>query len=134
MRRAQAILVIIVLLTAPLSLLAASSSSDMPSCDGMCCLPHHGPHNSGAQRPVPQKHNRDGEACEHGSAGNVPKCMVGCGHAQDDFSFVAPTNPTKPSSVASLSRFDAPQSAALPLLRQRLAEGCLAVPFQPPRA
>jgi hypothetical protein len=134
MRRVQAILVILVLLSAPLSLLAGSNGSDMAACDGMCCLPHHGTHHSGKPHPPPQKHNHDGEACEHGSSGDLPKCTIGCEHAPADYSFVSPINPTKPSSLFSVSRFDAPQLVKLKSPVTRLAAGFQFAPFQPPRA
>jgi hypothetical protein len=134
MRRAQAILVIVVLLGAPLSLLARSTSSDMPACDGMCCLPHHGAHNPGTQHPAPQTHDHDGESCDHGSTGNMPKCTIGCGHAPTDYGFVSPITPTKPSSLTSLSRFDSSQFARLRSRSQNVVVGVLLAPFQPPRA
>ena len=134
MRRAQAILVILVLLSAPLSLLAGSNDSDMAACDGMCCLPHHGAHHSGTQHPIPQKQNHDGEACGHSSSGDLPKCTMGCEHAPADYSFVPPISPTKPSSLASISRFDTPQFAKLQAPVKNLTAGFLFAPFQPPRA
>jgi len=134
MRRAQAILVILVLWSAPLSLLAGSNDSDLAACDGMCCMPHHGAHHSGTPHPLPQQHNHDGEACEHGPSRDLPKCTMGCEHAPDDYSFVSPINPTKPSSLASISQFDAPQFAKLQAPVKTLAAGFLFAPFQPPRA
>jgi hypothetical protein len=134
MRRAQALLVVIVLLTAPLSLLARSTSTDMPECGGMCCLPHHGAHNSGSPHPAPQTHDLDGESCDHGSTGNMPKCTIGCSHAPTDYGFVSPITPTKPSSLASLSRFDSSQFAKLPSRTPNVVVGFLWAPFQPPRA
>jgi hypothetical protein len=134
MRRAQAILVILVLLSAPLSLLATSNGSDMAACDGMCCMPHHGAHHSGTPHPPPQKHSHDGDACEHRSSGDLPKCTIGCERAPADYSIVSPINPTKPSSLASISRFDAPQFAKLKSPVTNVTAGFQFAPFQPPRA
>jgi hypothetical protein len=138
MRRAQAILAILVLLSAPLSLLAGSNGSEMAACDGMCCMPHHGAHHtehhSEGSHPLPQKHNHESESCEHGSNGDLPKCTIGCEQAPTDYSYVSPINPTKPSSLASISQFDAPQFAKLRAPVENLAAGFRFAPFQPPRA
>ncbi len=52
LRRAQALVLVIALLAAPLALYARSVAGEMPSCNGMCCLPEH--HHSQLLAPAEQ--------------------------------------------------------------------------------
>jgi len=134
MRRVQAILVIIALMSAPLGLLAVPTSAQMAGCDGMCCLPHHGQHPAGSHHPVSQAHQHQGESCEHGGTGKMPNCAMNCGHAATDYSFLSPVAPTKPSKLVSIWRFDLPKISKVQYPAQNAAAGFLSTPFQPPRA
>jgi hypothetical protein len=132
MHRAQAILVIIALLGAPLALLAHSVSADAAACGGMCCLPHHGhQHSDPASGP---NHQHSSEACDHGGATQMPNCAFDCGHPRQDYSFLSPLAPTKPSNLMVIARLNSPRNAKFPAITQNVAAGFLASPFQPPRA
>jgi hypothetical protein len=136
MRRPQAILVIIALLGAPLALLAHSVSADAATCGGMCCLPHHG-HQHAASYPASMPNhqaNHPSEACEHGGAAQMPNCGFDCGHPRQDYSFVSPLAPTKPSNLILIARSNSLRNAKFPAATQNAAAGFLASPFQPPRA
>jgi hypothetical protein len=134
MHRAQAILVIIALLGAPLALLAHSVGADAAACGGMCCLPHHGHQHPGNHAPSMPNHQHPSEACEHGAASQMPNCAFDCGHPRMSYSFLSPLAPTKPSNVMSIARFDSPRNTKFLGVAQNVAAGFLASPFQPPRA
>src|ERR1700678_1043565 len=134
MRRAQCILVVIAMLTAPLALRAPSAGAAMAACDGMCCLPHHGPHSAGTQRPATQNHEDQGESCEHGATQQPTNCSMKCGQAAPDYGFLSPLAPAKPSNLASIARIDAAARSELPSATKPSLPGFLSDPFQPPRA
>jgi hypothetical protein len=137
MRRVKAILVIVALLSMPLAVLAQSASEDMPSCGGMCCLPHHGAHHSGPQQatthPTTQNREKSSAACEHGSSAPL-NCAFNCGNTHAVHFFVSPLAPTKPSNLASVESLEPPAAAKFHLESVRILTGFLATPFQPPRA
>jgi hypothetical protein len=141
MRRVKAILVIVALLSMPLAVLAQSASEDMPSCGGMCCLPHHGAHHPGPQHattqvtaPAPtQNHEKSSAACEHGSSAPL-NCAFNCGNTHAVHFFVSPLAPTKPSNLASVESLEPPAAAKFHLESAHVLPGFLATPFQPPRA
>jgi hypothetical protein len=93
MRRAQAILVILALLAAPLALLARSAAGSMSGCAGMCC-PIHGSH---AARVLHEK-----MLCHHGEAGHFFECAITPGHHGIDYGLIAPLAPTAPSLASSI--------------------------------
>jgi hypothetical protein len=134
MHRAQAILVIIALLGAPLALLAHSVSADAAACGGMCCLPHHGHQHPASHPASTPNHQHPSEACEHGAASQMPNCAFDCGHPRQDYSFLSPLAPTKPSHLMSIARFNSPRNAKFPAVTRNVAAGFLTSPFQPPRA
>ena len=134
MRRVQTLLVILALLSAPLSLLARSVSAEMPGCDGMCCLPHRAAHHPANHASVPQNHPLQGETCEHGATQQPANCALNCGHATPDYGFSSPLAPTKASNLASIARLNAPTKGKLPLYAANLTAGFFSTPFQPPRA
>jgi hypothetical protein len=134
MRRAQAILVMIALLAAPLALLAPAAGAAMASCEGMCCLPHHGPHSSAAQHPAAQNHEAAGESCEHGAAQQPMNCAMKCGEVAPDYGFLSSLAPAKASSLVSIARIDLSTGSSLPSAANASLPGFLADPFQPPRA
>jgi hypothetical protein len=134
MRRAQAILVILVLLSAPLSLLAGSNHSDMAACNGMCCLPHHGARNPVSHHAPAQNHEKSSSTCGHGSNASRLHCLFNCGDAHAAHFFVSPLAPTKASNVAFIERLDRPTAAKFRSELAAIVPGFLAVPFQPPRA
>jgi hypothetical protein len=133
MRRIQIILVILSLVSAPLSLLAQPASADMSACGGMCCLPHHRSHHPMNHAPSPQKPDH-GSNCEHGGGAQVPTCAFECGDMQTQHVYVAPLAPTKPSNLISVARLNLPKTFELQPETRNAASGFLAEPFQPPRA
>jgi hypothetical protein len=136
MNRAQAILVIIALLSAPLALLARTVTPDMADCGGMCCLPHqhHHGNTTGAPGQAAAMQNEDGKSCQHGSKTMTAECLLHCGHAAADYGFSSPIAPTKPSNLASIERIASPKLVKTPSDVSRVKPGFLAAPFQPPRA
>jgi hypothetical protein len=89
MRRAQAILVIVALLSTPLALLARVNDPGMPDCNGMCCLPHSSHHHSPARTPPPEP-QKDDMACHHGAAGQMMECSMNSGQHRMDYGLLAP--------------------------------------------
>jgi hypothetical protein len=134
MRRIKAILVIIALLSAPLSLLVRPASADEPSCGGMCCPVHHAQHHSRTGDAMAQGHQHQAAACEHGTNGQMPECSIKCGHAEPDFGLLSPIAPTKPSGLFSIGRLNLPKLAKFNATSADVSAGFLASPFQPPRA
>src|SRR5208283_793194 len=91
MRRAQAILVIVAILAAPLALLARGVNGDASECSSMCCLPHG--HHAAQHKDM---------ECQHGAAGHIFKCnMTSSRHT--DYGLIAPIVPTVPSAIAFLA-------------------------------
>ena len=134
MRRVKAILVIVALLSAPLAVLAQTSSEDVPSCGGMCCLPHHGAHNPVAHHAAAQNHEKSSSTCEHGSNAPMLHCLFNCGDTHAVHFFVSPLAPTKASNLAFIERLDRPAAAKFHSELTAIVPGFLAAPFQPPRA
>jgi hypothetical protein len=132
MRRAQAILVIVVLLATPLALLARASDSGMADCNGMCCLPHGGHHHSPAQAPS-QQPPKDDMDCHHGAAGHMMECSMSSGQHMD-YGLVAPFPPAQTSALASLDQPKMSRFTNSQFRGGHLAAGFLAGPFQPPRS
>jgi phage tail sheath gpL-like len=135
MRRVKAILVIVALLSLPLAVLAQSASEDMPSCGGMCCLPHQGAHHLGPQHTTSGGHNhgKSSAACEHGSPAPM-NCAFNCGNTHAVHFFVSPLAPTKPSNLVSVESLEPPAAAKFHLESANILPGFLSTPFQPPRA
>src|ERR1700722_1756154 len=54
LRRAQALVLVLALLAAPIALYARSVAGDMSGCNGMCCIPehHHAQHSMPASQPA----------------------------------------------------------------------------------
>ena len=123
MRRAQALLVIVALLAAPLALLARSAAGSMSGCAGMCC-PTHGTHTA---RVLHEK-----MLCHHGEPGHVLKCTMTSGHHGVDYGLIVPVAPTAPSAIASVGIPDLSR-AVTAQLHEAAASGFLSTPFQPPR-
>ncbi len=133
MRRVQAILVIVALLSTPLALLARAVEPGMPDCNGMCCLPHGGHHHSPAKNIAPAAPD-DEMACHHGAVGHMMDCSMRSAQQRMDYGLIAPFPPARTSVVASI---DLPKVSRL--VRSQfpacnLSTGFLAGPFQPPRS
>jgi hypothetical protein len=123
MRRAQAILLITVLLATPLALLARAIPGDQTACNRTCCL-SRGPHSTEQAERM---------SCHHGAAGHALDCTVRSDRHQPDYGPIAPIAPT---FLASRVELVAPDLTG-PLSRPQAASpasGFLAAPFEPPRA
>lgn len=125
MRRAQAILVAVVLAALPLVLLA--KPSDPPACDGMCCVRHatHSPRSGSSSQT-------EGMSCHHGAAGHMFQCGMSSKRHAPAVALLAPLPPTMLSSsvalpIPTLNRQSLAQST------QGIFPGFLSVPFEPPR-
>jgi len=133
MRRAQAILVMVALLSTPLALLARTAGTDSMNCnDGMCCLPHGTHHSMSHHRPQGPAH--EGMSCEHGVASHIIECTMNADHHRMDYGFLSPIAPTKPSALASIAVLNLPRMTGFQSRAQRLSPGFLTNPFQPPRS
>lgn len=131
MRRMQAILVIVALLSTPLALLARAMGTESMACnDGMCCLPHE-PHRSTAHH-AHQGTVHEGMSCEHGTASHIIECTMNAGHHLD-YGLLSPIAPTKPSALAGVAASHPPNMAAVRSAAQDISAGFVANPFQPPR-
>ena len=132
MRRMQAILVIVALLSTPLALLARATGRDSVACnDGMCCLPH-GSHHS-TPYPAPQGPLHEGMSCEHGAASRIIECTMNAGHHRTDYGFLSPIAPTKPSALAAVAALHPPNMAVVRSAAQNISAGFVTNLFQPPR-
>jgi hypothetical protein len=133
MRRVQAILVIVALLATPLALLARAVEPGMPDCNGMCCLPHGGHHQSPVRNssPEPQK---DDVACHHGALGHIMECSMRSGEQRMDYGLIAPFPPGRTSTLAFIEQPKASRFANSQFPAGNLSAGFLAGPFQPPRS
>jgi len=134
MRRVKAILIIVALLSAPLAALAQTASEDMPSCGGMCCLPHHGAHHPASHHAPAQHQKHQSASCAHGADAPMLNCAFNCGDAHAVHFFVSPLAPTKASNLAFIESLDRPTTAKFYLESADILAGFLAAPFQPPRA
>jgi hypothetical protein len=112
MRRAQAILVVVALLAAPLALLARGMACESSSCTMMCCLPQ-GSHS----------HQGQPMACN---------CPMKSGKRLPDFGLLAPIAPTAPAAHVTLA---APEITRgfFSVFAQSASSGFLSAPFEPPR-
>jgi hypothetical protein len=133
MRRAQAILVIVALLTAPLVLLARANDSGMADCNGMCCLPHGGHHHSPARNTAPASHEED-MACHHSALGHMMECSMRSGQPRVDYGLLAPFPPAQTSGVASINPPKVSRSGRSQFPAGNLPAGFLSGSFQPPRS
>ncbi len=135
-RRAQAILVLLALLAAPLALYARGAADAMPDCNGMCCLPHH--HH--APQPAPATPEKDAD-CHHAAAAPASEAAHSCAfdcamrgnRHQMNYGLLAPIAPTRPSDLTSIRiAVDITRAVAAPI--ELALPGFYASPFQPPRA
>jgi hypothetical protein len=133
MRRAQAILVIVALLAAPLALLARANDSGMSDCNGMCCLPHGGHHHAPARTPS-QPHPKDDMDCHHGALGHMMECSMRSGQSRVDYGLLAPFPPARASTLASVDPPKVSRIGNSQLPPGNLSSGFLCGPFQPPRS
>ena len=134
MRRAQAIFVIVALLSTPLALLAHAVDPSMPDCNGMCCLPHHSHHSPApASSSSPESQHED-MACHHGAVGHLMDCSMKSGQHHMDYGMVAPFPPARLSTLAPMDVPKVLRFANSPLPAGNLSAGFLAGPFQPPRS
>jgi len=115
MRRAEAIVVIIVLLALPLALLARGGPCQQTTC--MCCLLH------GAKGPQGKT-----MACSH-CAGHG-QCGLTTAH---DFGLHELMAPTAPAAAVRLVAPDGVRRAVVALAPAN-ATGFISAPFNPPRA
>src|SRR5271156_1173643 len=134
MRRVKAILVIVALLSAPLAVLAQTASEDMPSCGGMCCLPHHAAHNPASHHASASTQEHQSTSCAHGPDAPMLNCAFNCGDTHAVHFFVSPLAPAKASNLAFIERVDRPMAARFHSELTAIVPGFLAAPFQPPRA
>ena len=138
-RRAQAIVVVLALLAAPLALYARGTADDMSDCNGMCCPAHHhhAPQPAAAAQPAPDKDNE----CHHAEAASAMEashtCAFHCAmHGKPhsmNFGLLAPIAPTKPSDIASI-RIAIDATRAADASTDLAPSGFHASLFQPPRA
>jgi hypothetical protein len=113
MRRTNAILAIVALLTVPLAPIAWGMACEASSAPMMCCLPH----GSHSQPGKPMMCHCPGKSGKH-----LP-----------DVGLIAPI---PPATVSALVRVNAPEHArgVLVAFSQPTASGFLPAPFEPPRA
>ena len=125
MRRAQAILVLVALLSLPLVLVGQSAAPQC--CDHMCCVRHM--HSSNPADSVQPEEM----SCHHGATGHVVECGLRCSHSNLDFGLLAPIPPAMISSLAALTP-PAISRVTIPSAGYNSAAGFLPSTFEPPRA
>jgi hypothetical protein len=125
MRRAQAILVVVMLAALPFVMLAQASQA--PACDGMCCVRHtaHSPDSASSSQA-------EGMSCHHGAVGHMFQCGMNSKHPAA-VALLAPLPPTMLSAFAALPL---PAQTRQPSIQnaQEAFSGFLSAPFQPPRS
>jgi hypothetical protein len=159
-RRVQALVLVLALLATPLALYARGIASDMPNCNGMCCLPqhHHTSQPASAEQPAIAVHSAPAadSDCPHHHAASAAKasaaqsnataaasdeaghsCAIHCAmHSKPHtmiFGLLAPIAPTKPSNLAAI-RIEVDATRVVAVHSDLAPSGFLASPFQPPRA
>jgi len=159
-RRVQALVLVLALLATPLALYARGIASDMPNCNGMCCLPqhHHTSQPTSAEQPAIAVHSAPAadSDCPHHHAAPATKASAAQNHANAaaseeashscafhcamhskphamTFGLLAPIAPTKPSDLAAI-RIAIDTTRAIAASTDLAPSGFLASPFQPPRA
>jgi hypothetical protein len=130
-KRAHAILVIVVLLAAPLALLARGMDGDSGECNRMCCL-RHGSHSN------PRPHAADnslseGMMCHRSPAVHNCECAMSPGPNSLDYGFLAPMAPTAPSAIMNTPKPEVTRKY-FARLTEVTPSGFLAAPFEPPRS
>jgi hypothetical protein len=136
-RRAQAILLTLSLLAAPLALLARGNACGQRACCvKLCCLPHR------AAVPAPAGRSGSGMSCHHHLAASMPApipapmpdCSMksACNHALD-YGLASPLPLTVLASGEPLSAPEAFRQAAFQVPASSFA-GFHAAPFEPPRS
>lgn len=133
MRRAEAILLITVLLALPLALLGNGSYNGM--CNNYCCLPH-GHHMAQMQMPnhsMGEEKPSEGMACHRGDLGTFSNCSMKSNSREMDYTILAPLPPTNMSASAVLV-LPVISRQALVAITQTANSGFLLIPFEPPRA
>lgn len=159
-KRLPAVVVVLALLASPLALYARGFTSDMPSCNGLCCLPQHHRasvptedlltekrsettaepechHHSASTAKTKVSDAQDGAITTDASRHARSACAVHCAmhskpHAMT-FGLLAPIAPTKPSGLATI-RIAADITGATSNSSAAARSGFFASPFQPPRA
>ena len=136
MRRAQAILVIVALLSTPLALLARSNEAGMSGCTAICCVAH-GARHSAAKAPAENSSavsQQEGMSCHHDAVGHKCECAMKSGSRQMAYGLAAPFPPVTASMIASIEVPKVSRSAKFQIFAGNLSSGFLADPFQPPRS
>jgi hypothetical protein len=131
MRRAQALVLVLALLSAPSSLLARASGGMGSDCNNMCCL-IHGRHAAHLPAHAADSAEKD-MACHHGEAGHAIKCFMNAGQHRMDYGFLAPIAPTAPSTIVRVA-LPTPSRATLVQSIEFLSSGFIQAPFEPPRS
>jgi hypothetical protein len=117
MPRFQAMLVVVALIAAPLSLLARGIACDPSTCDCAASCAMHLSHS----KPI----------C--GMAQHAPMCGTHQGHHALDYGFIAPFAPAAPLPHAQLARPLASQNFVVQF-SQLSVDGVSPLPFEPPRS
>ncbi len=113
MRRTNAILALVALLSVPLAPIAWGMACEASSAPMMCCLPHG-------------SHSQQGKPM-------MCHCPGRSGKRLPDIGFVAPI---PPATLTALVRINAPEDArrVFAAFSQSAVSGFLPAPFEPPRA
>jgi hypothetical protein len=133
MRRAEAILLIAVLLALPIALLGSGSPNGM--CDGYCCLPH-GHHMARIQMPthsIGEEKASGGMACHRGALGHFSECSMKSNSRGMDYTILAPLPPTNLSASSALVLPVISRQVSLAIMQDSIP-GFHSAPFEPPRA
>jgi hypothetical protein len=130
MYRTQAVILVVVLLSAPLALLGRSSPDQCDCCNGFCCLPHT--HQSAPMHHPDGKRQSRGLPCHHCAAEPGMQCAMQCGNHRAEFGYITPLAPTILTPTANLS---GPNMSARIFTQTLLlpVSGFLSAPFIPPR-
>jgi hypothetical protein len=138
-RRAQAVLLILALLAAPLALYARGTANEMHDCGGMCCLPHGhhapqpAPHHQAPATPAREADCHHADAAPKSELSCALECAMHSSPHSSNLGLLAPIAPTKPSDIVVLRIAQKSQTAPRNIA-QMVCNGFLASPFQPPRA
>lgn len=124
-------MLVLALLSAPLSLFARASGGMGNDCNNMCCLVH-GRH--AAHLPArPADSSEKDMACHHGEDGHAIKCFMNAGQHSMNYGLLAPIAPTAPSAIATVV---VPTRSRATLIQsiEFLSSGFTQAPFEPPRS
>jgi hypothetical protein len=128
--RAEALLLVFMLVATPLALLARPSLYPRSKCNGMCCRPQKS--HSAPAPPASSASLEEGMFCHRGTAGHLAMCIAPSSPHEDRDAFA----PLPPAILLEQEAMDGPRlhDEKLWRLADSARTGFAPIPFEPPRS